>query len=167
MQETKEGAEMSKTTDYMDEVKRRKGLKSNYQLHKALDVSEQAISECYAGRKHADLYIGTKLALALGIEPIHLLAEVRAEAEKNEKKRNFWLSFLTHDAVVFVCLVVLIAGFGYPSAANASTASTTAKCDGVLPNYKLCAALARPLAALGRWLCAIFGTSIFRVAAPA
>lgn len=45
MQETKEGAEMSKTTDYMDEVKRRKGLKSNYQLHKALDVSEQAISE--------------------------------------------------------------------------------------------------------------------------
>jgi len=158
---------MSKTTDYMDEVKRRKGLTSNYQLSKLIEVSESDISYCYNRGKHAEEYIGTRLALALGVEPIHLLAEVRAEAEKNEKKRNFWLSFLTHAAVVFVCLVVLIAGSGYPSEANASTASTTAKCDGVLPNYKLCAALARPLAALGRWLCAIFGTSIFRVAAPA
>jgi len=81
---------MSKTTEYMDEVKRRKGLTSNYQLSKMLEISEPAISECYAGKKHADLYIGTRLALALGVDPIHLLAEVRAEAEKNEKKRNFW-----------------------------------------------------------------------------
>ena len=130
---------MSKTTDYMDEVKRRKGLTSNYQLHKVLDVSEQAISECYAGRKHADLYIGTKLALELGIEPIHLLAEVREEVEKNEKKRQFWASFRTHAAVVLVCLVVPVLGFGYHNEANASTASTTGKSEGLYlsTNYAL------------------------------
>lgn len=138
---------MSKTTDYMDEVKHRKGLKSNYQLHKLLEVSEQAISECYSGKKHADLYIGTRLALALGVDPIHLLAEVRAEAEKNEKKRNFWLSFLTHAAVVFASVVALIAGFGYPSAANASTASTIER-SGALPKYKLCVLAKR----CRRWL---------------
>lgn len=142
---------MSKTTDYMDEVKRRKGLTSNYQLSKLLEISEPAISECYSGKKHADLYIGTRLALALGMEPIHLLAEVRAEAEKNEKKRNFWLGFLTHAAVAFVCLVGPVLGLGWPSEANASTASTIERSAGLNlnTNYaRLSSALRRAVASL-------------------
>lgn len=154
---------MSKTTDYMDEVKRRKGLTSNYQLHKALDVSEQAISECYAGRKHADLYIGTRIALALGIEPIHLLAEVREEVEKNEKKRQFWASFRTRAAVALISAGALMLGYGYQSEANASTASTTGKSERLYlsTNY------ARRRSALGRWLSRCFDAWNFGALAPA
>jgi len=115
---------MSRTTDYLDEIKQRQGLTSNYQLAKVLEVSEQDISKCYRNLKHADEYMGTRMALALGIEPIHLLAEIRAEAEKNPKKREFWSNFLRHAAVVTGFLVVQTLGFPSTSEAAASTAST-------------------------------------------
>jgi len=114
---------MSKTTEYLDEVKRAKGLTSNYALAKWLGIAEQDISRCYQGKKHGDEYICTRIALALGKEPIHVMAEIRAEAEKNKSKREFWLNFLSHAAVVIVLVTGLVLGFPSTSEADASTAS--------------------------------------------
>lgn len=148
---------MSRTTDYLDKVKQIKGLTSNYQLSKVLEIYEQDISRCYQGKKHADEYISTRIALALGIEPVHVMAEVRAEAEKNQKKREFWLNFLRHAAVVSALVPGLLVGLGYPNEASASTASAEMSVgnDEGLQNAKLCAVWQKALAAL-RGLASLF-----------
>lgn len=129
---------MSKTTDYLDQVKQRKGLTSNYQLAKELGTSQQDISDCYKGKKHADEYIATKIGLTLGVEPLHIMAEVRAETEKNQIKRNFWLNFLRHAAVVFGLAVGLLSGSANYNEANASTASAgRSGSEDITPNYAL------------------------------
>lgn len=154
---------MNKTTAYLDRVKVKAGIKTNYALHKLLEVSEQDLSDCYKEKKHADVYICTRVALALGIEPMTVIAEIQEEAARTITKRHFWQSFRTFAAVALVCLVVPVLGSGWPNVANASTARTTGRSahGDVTANY------ARLRSALRRAVASLFGTWETRAFAPA
>lgn len=110
---------MSKTIELLDAVKAREGITSNYALAKFLEINEARIGEYYRDIAKPDDYAITRIALALGLEPMHVLAEIRAESEKNEKKREFWRNFLMRAASVGGLAAGLM--YGFPSASEAST----------------------------------------------
>lgn len=112
---------MSKTTDLLDQIKTRYKIESKYALAKLLDIPEQYIGYFYKGERTPDDYAATRIALALGMEPIAVIAEIRAEEEKHPTKRQFWRDFLTRAAMV--CGLVLALGSGMPASSEASTRS--------------------------------------------
>lgn len=126
---------MTMTRDRLEEVKALLGLTSNYQLAKRLQVSQADISYAYKGEYKADEYLATRIALELGIEPIHLIAELRAEDEKNETKREFWRSFLTRAALVIASATALT--FGLPSSSEAGAPQGNFRAQGpdITANY--------------------------------
>ena len=146
---------MTKTIELMNEVKRKAGLTSNYQLSKKLELSESDICLCFKGKKHADEYAATRIALALEREPIAVIAEIKAESEKNPKKRIFWVNFLLRAATHCALAVALLLGMWEPSEAANVGAHSEGQGKAEIHNHKLCA-LAETLRQLARWL---FGTS--------
>ncbi|MFL9711436.1 helix-turn-helix domain-containing protein [Methylobacillus sp. Pita1] len=79
--------------EYFDECKKKLGITSNYALAKALDLSESRVSDYYKGRHTPDNYACFKIAETLEIDPAVVIAEISAENEKNEKKREFFKVF--------------------------------------------------------------------------
>lgn len=82
-----------KTVEYLDECKKKLGITSNYALAKALDIAEQRIHDYYKGRNGPDEYGCFKIAECLEIDPAIVIAEIRAETEKNPRKREFFRVF--------------------------------------------------------------------------
>lgn len=100
-----------KANELLEAVKAREGITSNYRLAKVLDIPENRINDYAHGRAHPDEYAATKIALALELDPISVIAELKAESEKDEKKREFWRNFLTRAALVVASLAALHCGF--------------------------------------------------------
>lgn len=115
---------MNRIAALLDQIKMEQGIKSNYALAKLLEINEARIGNYYKGIVKPDDYAITRVALMLHMEPIHLIAEIRAEDEKNATKKEFWRNFLRHAAVVTGFLVAQALGFPSTSEAAASTAST-------------------------------------------
>jgi len=115
---------MNRFAQLLDQIKAQQGITSNYGLEKLLGIKQARLSDYYKGICNPDDYAITRVALMLHMEPIHLIAEIRAEDEKNATKKEFWRNFLRHAAVVTGFLVVQALGFPSTSEAAASTAST-------------------------------------------
>jgi len=144
---------MKRFSELLDRIKQQQGISSNYALAKVLQVEEKRIHDYYKGMVKPDDYAITRVALMLHIEPIHLLAEIRSEDEKNATKREFWRNFLRHAAVVAASAGALTLGLASTSEAGASTAK-----DGrldVTANYALWRRLSRW--AFGRFSTPILG----------
>jgi len=92
---------VSQIIDLMDELKAAEGMTSDYQLSKETGIAQSRISDYRKGRLTPDEYACTRLALALGREPIEVIAMVQAEQAKTEEKREFWRNFLTRAACKF------------------------------------------------------------------
>lgn len=74
----------------LDEAKEKLGVESDYGLAKKLGIPNPRISEYRSGKATPDAYACAKLADALGVDPLALLAQVEAATEKNEARRNYW-----------------------------------------------------------------------------
>jgi len=103
---------VSQIIDLMDELKAAEGMTSDYQLSKETGIAQSRISDYRKGRLTPDEYACTRLALALGREPIEVIAMVQAEQAKTEEKREFWRNFLTRAACIAGLAVPL--SFGLP-----------------------------------------------------
>jgi len=79
--------------DLFDKVREKKGLTSDYQLGKLLEINTNRISDYRKGKVKADNFLLTKIAIILEIDPLKVIVEIEAETEKNEVKRDFWRSF--------------------------------------------------------------------------
>ena len=115
---------MNRIAELLDQIKEQQGIETDYALAKLFGLRQARIGEYYKGIAKPDDYLITRVALMLHMEPVHLLAEIRAEDEKNATKKEFWRNFLRHAAVVTGFLVVQALGFPSTSEAAASTAST-------------------------------------------
>lgn len=109
---------MLKTTiDFMDAVKARHGIKSDYELSKALGVSQQTISH-YRNRGSAmDTKMAVKVAELLALDPLEVIAAAeieRAERAKDEKAKGFWMRYAA-------ALLMVVGVSAPPSPAEAST----------------------------------------------
>ena len=84
---------MGKFLDLLDRLKRDRKIGSDNQAAKLLGISRQALCSYRKGHHIPDDYALTRLALELGMDPLALIAEVRAETEPNKEKRAFWRDF--------------------------------------------------------------------------
>lgn len=122
-----------KTIELLDECKKKLEVTSNYALAKALDVAEPRIHEYYKGKAMPDEFACFKIAETLEINPAVVIAEIRAELEKNPKKREYFKVFrgacgkaAAGTILGLVLSLSLLAGFadGVPNISGSVVAAT-------------------------------------------
>jgi plasmid maintenance system antidote protein VapI len=78
------------TTDLLDEVRRVKGLDSDYTLAKLLNVRTQTISSYRTGRTQMNDAMALRAARVLGRAPAPLLAQLAAERASDQEVAKVW-----------------------------------------------------------------------------
>jgi hypothetical protein len=96
---------MKTTRDYIETAKATLDLTSDYQMAKWLDLSPAALSQYKTGKRTIDDYTATKLAEALRIDAMEIIAAANFEREPEGKRKSFWEKYrvLTKAA----CLAIL------------------------------------------------------------
>lgn len=89
LMDTLEGT-MKTTLEFLDAVKAKHGLTSDYQLSKLLECTHSAISNYRAGKSRLDEETACKVADLLGIEGGFVLSCIAAERSKNAKVKKAW-----------------------------------------------------------------------------
>ena len=74
----------------LDEVKKAKGVGSDYALAKTLDLPKQRISDYYKGKTSPDKFACMKIAESLGKPLADVIYAVELDAEKDEARREAW-----------------------------------------------------------------------------
>jgi transcriptional regulator with XRE-family HTH domain len=80
------------TAEYLDAYKAKLGLPSDYALAKSLGVTRAAASKWKLGHAVPDELACARIADALGIEPIEVIAAAQFERAKDEHSRAVWES---------------------------------------------------------------------------
>lgn len=78
----------------LDAAKAATGAESDYRLAQTLELPKQRISEYYNGKASPDEFACLKIAEAVGMPLDAVIATVKAEAEKDEKRREEWRGYL-------------------------------------------------------------------------
>ena len=81
---------MRTTVQWIDAVKKRHGLESDYAVAKLLDVGQSQISHYRMGRSTMDVYMAARVAQLLELEPIQVIASAEAERARDAGKKDFW-----------------------------------------------------------------------------
>jgi predicted transcriptional regulator len=83
---------MKTTVEYLDEVRAKHGLRSDYALAKVLNATRSGISSYRVGRTSFDNMTAAKVADLLGINPMEVIAAINHERAKSDETRAFWTS---------------------------------------------------------------------------
>lgn len=83
-----------KTTEYLDKCKIALKVQSHYALAKALKINSGIITHYYQEKRIPDAYACAKIALALKLDPLEVLADIESQTAKTEEKREFWRGFI-------------------------------------------------------------------------
>lgn len=84
---------MKKTVELLDKCKKKLNISSTYELSEITGISEQALSNYYLNKSNPDEYVCFKIAEVLELDPAYVIAQIKSESEKNEKKREYFRSF--------------------------------------------------------------------------
>ena len=101
-----------KPTEYLDAVKARLNVSSDYALAKRLELANGSLSGIRSGHRHIPLDVAFRIAITLEMDPAEVVADLEAQREKNEQRRGFWRSFASRarsSAVAVLCTLALIA----------------------------------------------------------
>lgn len=112
---------MTKTQKLLEDVREVHRGATDYKLAQLLDVPRTTMHEMVKGKREADAYAATKIALELSRDPLEVIAEIEAEAATTEAKRTFWKSF--HSGLtqtLFGGALLLTGGFFAPGQTGAS-----------------------------------------------
>jgi transcriptional regulator with XRE-family HTH domain len=93
-----------KSTDYLDAVKHRHGLESDYQLAKVLGVGHSTISHYRTGRSVMDATMCVKLAELLAVPAIEVIAAAEVERATRPEVKKVWLRYAAAVALGVVGL---------------------------------------------------------------
>lgn len=83
---------MKSTGQYLDAVKDRLDLPSDYAIAKALNVTRAAISSYRTGRSMPDDLVCARIAAVIGVEPMEVIAAINYQRAKNDDARSLWES---------------------------------------------------------------------------
>lgn len=86
--------EMNTTNEFLDAVKAKHGLISDYALCKKLEVSSSRIGHYRKNRSVFDDLLAVKVANLLEIDPLYVIAAVHAESAKKESEKKVWTDIL-------------------------------------------------------------------------
>jgi hypothetical protein len=82
---------------FLDLVKEKLGVKSDYALSGRLNIPTPRISNYRKGLQWPDIYATTQFARALGVSPMVLVAAFEAAAAKNTERRHYWEEILEEE----------------------------------------------------------------------
>jgi transcriptional regulator with XRE-family HTH domain len=83
---------MKTTGEYLDAVKAKLDLPSDYATAKALGVTPSAVSKYRLGRSQPDDLVCARIAEILVIEPMEVIAATHFERSSDERARKLWES---------------------------------------------------------------------------
>lgn len=130
-----------KTSEYLDKCKIALGIKSDYALAKALEMNSGMITHYYKGKRWPDAYACAKIALALKLDPLEVLADIESQSEKTEKRREFWRGFIGRTgkaaAGLLLALSCLIFYTNAPTGQGAMVAAVAASAAHLMSRRKL------------------------------
>jgi len=124
---------MKNTVDYLNNAKKKLGIKSDRQLAIWMGVGTPTLSQYQSGKRIIDDYAAAKIAEALNIDEMEVIAVANIEREKTEERRTYWRKvFARHAGTgVAACLVLSISMININDVqASESTPDLT--------NYTLC-----------------------------
>lgn len=84
---------MRTTLDYLNAAKSKLRITSDRALANWLGVSQPAVTQYQSGRRVIDNYVATKIAVALGIDPLEVIAAAEFEREKEGGRKKYWENF--------------------------------------------------------------------------
>lgn len=108
---------MKTTVQYLDAIRAKHGLTSDYQLAKLMDIRQSTISGYRAGRSHLDDLMSLKVADLLGIDPMEVISAANAERAKTQAVKEVWASAWMRFAANFEDLLSLVGQRRNPSLA--------------------------------------------------
>ena len=85
-------------TEYLDAAKTKTGIASDYELAKRLETAQTVLTSIRKGRRPLTPYLCAKIALALDLDPVAVIADVEGQTDKDEKRRAFWKSLIPSPA---------------------------------------------------------------------
>lgn len=118
---------MRTTLDFLDAVKARHGLPSDYALAKKLGVTHQMISRYRTGKELLGDLSAIKVASLLEIDSGIVMAAVHAERAKSDQERTAWNAIFEKLGGIAAALLIGIGGMSAPSPAQASSAPISAQ----------------------------------------
>lgn len=96
---------MKTTAQYLDAVKERLHLPSDYALAKYWHVSKQDISEYRSGKRTLGEDRAIAVAHILGINPAEPLISSHAERAKSEEAKKVWIDLMDKISLGFDVLI--------------------------------------------------------------
>ena len=109
-----------KPTAYLDAVKAELNVTSDYELSKRLECRSNHLAEYRTEKRGMPLDVAFRIAITLKLDPAQVVADLAEQREKNEKRREFWRSFLSRAAygvAALGCTLALILSATFGSAA--------------------------------------------------
>ncbi len=90
-----------KTTEYLDAVKAKLALPSDYAIAKALGVSQQTVTQYRNGRTAMGIEVSIRVGEVLGIDSHKVYADGQVERAKNDDQSAFWKGISEKFSVSF------------------------------------------------------------------
>lgn len=105
---------MKSSLKYLDEAKQALGMNSDYEMSKWLNAPRATISNWRHGRNVMDDYAAARIAEALGIDPLEVIAAANVEreeerGEKGKERGEYWRKVFARCAAA--CLLVAAGAF--------------------------------------------------------
>jgi len=107
---------MKTTIEYLDAAKKALSVESDYEMARKLGIQKQAMSNYRTRIRTIDDYTAAKIAEALGLDPMEVIAAANAEREKDGKRREYWRQI--GAKVVAAGLMLVFLGFNFNSLAS-------------------------------------------------
>lgn len=106
---------MNTTNEFLDAVKAKHGLASDYALSKELGVKPSCISNYRSNRSYLDDLMAVKVAEALEIDPLYVIASANAERSKKDSERKVWTDILERLGGLAASVVIGLALSALPA----------------------------------------------------
>lgn len=97
------------TIEYLDAIKAKAGISSDYALAKLLGFSLSAVSSYRHARRFLDDDAALSVAAALNLHPFQVIADANAERAKTPEQRARWTGVMEKFAASFNAL---LSGYG-------------------------------------------------------
>jgi hypothetical protein len=117
---------MNTTCDFLDAIKARHGVPSDYALAKTLGVTHQMVSGYRAGRVFLGDSTAIKVAELLELDAAVILAAVHCERAKKPDEKAAWSAMLEKLGGIAAALFISIGGASAPAPAQAAPTSQSA-----------------------------------------
>lgn len=82
------------TLEFLEAVKVKRGITSDYALAKALGITQQAMSSYRSGNSIMNDDVCLSVAAALDLAPIFVIAQANAERTKNPETKARWMGLM-------------------------------------------------------------------------